>query len=144
MTYLSDEQISKCSADEIVTAYRELRDRLIEEARVISEQTTAALADRKARGMKNGGDVPYGYSVNRYGQLLELPAEQAVIAEARRLKAEGESLRGIAFALRKQKMRPRPGRDGEKRSVFTPTQVSRLIRDRLGTDTPIPEPSRKR
>ena len=93
------------------------------------------LADRKEAGKKTGGDVPYGYRIDDDETLVEDPAEQAVIAEAVRLRDQGLSLRRIAKELYKQKRRPRPVplqrlRGSLKTKRFgevDPTQLKRMI-----------------
>jgi len=64
------------------------------------ERTTAALAEKRARGEKTGGTVPYGFDAvpSHAGVigLVENAGEQAVINRMHRLRQEGFPLAGIA------------------------------------------------
>jgi len=60
----------------------------------------------KARGLYTGGRAPYGYRVEN-GALLEDADEMMVIAEAKRLRAAGLTLRKTIKALTDQGMHPR-------------------------------------
>ena len=100
------------------------------------ERITNALAERKEDGLKTGGDVPYGYRLDSDGEtLIEDEAEQAVIAEAVRLRnVEELSYRKIAQELLRKKMRPRLVPKERRRFLkskrlgeFDPTQVKRMI-----------------
>jgi len=75
-----------------------------------------ALAVKKTRGEYVGG-LPYGYEW-RDGVLVENPAEQAVIAEAKRLRDEGMSYTNIARNLPFRSRRNKP---------FRKTQVMRML-----------------
>jgi hypothetical protein len=81
--------------------------------------TTRRLVDP---GMYAGGSVPYGRAVGDDGELVDNEDEQKVIAEARRLRAEGFSLRRLAEQLAAAGVRNREG------GAFLPTQVWRLLR----------------
>jgi putative DNA-invertase from lambdoid prophage Rac len=61
----------------------------------IRERITVVKQDQKARGAFLGGTVPFGFEL-RDKRLVELPEEQAKIAEVKALRASGVSLRGIA------------------------------------------------
>lgn len=87
---------------------------------IIGARTKAALAARKSQGRRTGS-VPYGYRADAEGYLYEHPGEQAVIAEARRLKAAGLSLRGIAGELERKGFYTRTGKS------FNPNQVKRIL-----------------
>ena len=88
----------------------------------ISERTTAALQFKKSRGEKTGGPVPFGHDLADDGvRLLDNDAEQAVIAEARQLKAGGLSLRKIAAELQRRGFVSRAG------TMFQPAQVQRML-----------------
>ena len=76
------------------------------EAAVGRERTRAALQAKLARGEAAGGNPPLGFRIVR-GRLLEDPAEQAALARARQLRAEGLSLRRIGLRLRTEGFRPR-------------------------------------
>src|SRR5258707_13896148 len=66
------------------------------EREAIAERTSAALQHKAAQGEYIGGSVPFGYRLAAEGEQIEPnPAEQAVLTEARALKAAGLSLRSI-------------------------------------------------
>lgn len=70
------------------------------EREAIAERTATAMRHLADRGRYTGGRVPYGYELAEDGETLRLCAsEQEVIATARRLRADGFSLRAIAEAL---------------------------------------------
>jgi DNA invertase Pin-like site-specific DNA recombinase len=92
------------------------------ERALIRARTTAALAVIRSRGLKTGGDAPYGYSVAADGRtLVAVPSEQAVIARARALSAEGGSLRSIASTLATEGHSSRAGK------AFAAQQVARML-----------------
>ena len=66
----------------------------------IRERIATVKADQRARKRYLGGRVPYGWRVTEDGELAELPAQQAAIARMRAMRAEGQSLRAIATAMR--------------------------------------------
>jgi site-specific DNA recombinase len=79
------------------------------------------LAHKKARGERVGG-IPYGFRPAADGRGLELvPAEQAVIAQARALRAAGLSLRQVCGQLAARGHLSRTGRP------FAPVQVQRML-----------------
>lgn len=84
----------------------------------------AALDELRAKGMKTGGDVPYGYRRAEEGskKMVEDEGEQAVIALARQLRKAGKKLREIADELRRRGKRTRD----KKR--FDPTQIRRMLK----------------
>lgn len=133
---LNDAAVDAAALKELRASYRELRAAYVALHERHHERITDALADRKEDGKKTGGDVPYGYRLDTDNEtLVEDPAEQAVIAEAVRLRDQGLSLRRIAKELYKQKRRPRPVPQERQRGSlktkrfgeFDPTQVKRMI-----------------
>lgn len=81
------------------------------ERALIRARTRAALAVKRGRGERLGGDLPYGYHLAQDGVHLEPDVEeQRVIAAARALRAEGLSLRAIGAALEARALLPRSGR----------------------------------
>jgi putative DNA-invertase from lambdoid prophage Rac len=66
----------------------------------IRERIGQVKADQKARGRYLGGIVPFGFRRGESGELLPHEAEQEVIREIKRLRAEGRPLRAIADAVR--------------------------------------------
>jgi hypothetical protein len=83
----------------------------------------AALDVLRTRGMKTGGDLPYGYRRSDDGKtLIEDESEQEVIAIVKRLRKAGKKLREIADALRKK------GKRSRDRGPFDPKQISRMLR----------------
>ena len=63
-----------------------------------AELTRDALRVRRENGMKTGGDIPFGYQVNK-GNLIKDESEQKAIRLILNLKKKGESLRGICRYL---------------------------------------------
>lgn len=64
----------------------------------ISEKTLRAMAYKRQRGEKLGGDVPFGFKADR-GKLVANESEQAVIRLAQQHRRRGFSLRAIAAKL---------------------------------------------
>lgn len=92
------------------------------EREAIGERTSAAMQHKLAAGEYIGGAAPYGYAVEAgRDALVEVAAEQAVLAEARALRAAGLSLRKVAEALDAKGLRARNGRR------FAAVQVARMV-----------------
>ena len=86
-----------------------------------SELTRKALQFKKAQGERVGA-IPYGHDLADDGvRLLDNAEEQAVIQQARELKAGGASLRKIATELED---RGHYARNGAR---FQPAQIQRMI-----------------
>lgn len=78
------------------------------ERALIGMRTRSALAQKRARGEKTGGAVPYGFRLAADGvHLLEEPREAAAVARARALRLEGASLPRIAQVLAQEGFLPR-------------------------------------
>lgn len=69
------------------------------ESKVGGERTKAALDHRKARGLKTGGHMPFGYDVDSNLKLIPNPAEQKVITYIRQMHARGKNMLWIANRL---------------------------------------------
>jgi DNA invertase Pin-like site-specific DNA recombinase len=68
----------------------------------IRERVQQVKADQRQRGRYLGGKVPFGYRVEqdgRGGVLVEVEEEQAVVAEAVKLRRGGATLRAVQAAL---------------------------------------------
>lgn len=89
------------------------------EREAIGERTAAAMHHKAACGEFTGGEAPFGWRVVD-GRLEPVEAEQRVIAEARRLRSAGVSLRAVARELDAAGMRSRTGRP------FAAVQVQRM------------------
>ena len=86
-----------------------------------SELTRKALQFKKAQGERVGA-IPYGYGLADDGvRLQDNIEEQAVIRQARELKASGLSLRKIAIELQRRGFVSRAG------TMFQPGQVQRML-----------------
>lgn len=96
---------------------------------MIRARTAAALRAKRARGEKTGGAVPFGYRVacvtvtdgSERKTLVADKGEQAAIARARELHAQGLGLRRIASALAADGFTGRGGRR------LAATTVARLL-----------------
>jgi len=92
------------------------------EREATGERTSAALAYKAERGEFTGGEAPYGFRLGGDGvHLEEDAAEQAVLAEARRLRTAGLSLRAVARTLDSNGLRARNGR------AFAAMQIARMV-----------------
>lgn len=91
------------------------------EREAIGERTSTAMQHKAAKGERVGA-IPYGFALADDGvALVEIEAEQAVIAEARALRAARLSLRAVAAELAHRGFAARNGRS------FAPEQVRRLV-----------------
>lgn len=80
------------------------------------------MAHKAACGELTGGEPPYGFRIAEDGvRLAEVPAEQAVLAQARELRAAGLSLRAVAGELARQGLKSRTGRG------FVAAQIARMV-----------------
>jgi DNA invertase Pin-like site-specific DNA recombinase len=91
------------------------------EREAIGERTSAAMQHMAACGEFTGGEAPFGWRAGDEGRLEAVEAEQRVIAEARRLRDAGLSLRAVARELDAAGMRSRVGRP------FVAVQVQRML-----------------
>jgi len=89
---------------------------------LVSERTKAAL-QHKARLGERVGQVPFGFDLADDGvHLRPNAAEQAVLAEVRKLRAKGYSYRDIAAALTAQGVLTKKGR-----TTWTHTAVRSVV-----------------
>jgi site-specific DNA recombinase len=78
------------------------------EREAIGERTRDALQHKRSNGERLG-NIAFGSRLAGDRQHLEPdPAEQAALAEIRRLRSQGTTLRGIAAALNHREFRTRP------------------------------------
>ena len=92
------------------------------EREAIGERTSAALQHKASQGEYTGGDVPYGFRLAACGERLEPESrEQILLAQARRLRRKGLSLRAVARELVAKGFRTRTGRP------FAAVQVQRML-----------------
>ncbi|WP_394845167.1 recombinase family protein [Pendulispora brunnea] len=92
------------------------------ERAVIAQRTKAALAVRKARGLRVGS-IPLGYQLAPDGRsLVRSERELSIAVEARRFREGGLSLRAIGDALSAMGHAPRSGR------LWHPEIVRSLLR----------------
>lgn len=87
----------------------------------ISDRTRFALAHKKANGQKTGGDIPFGYRLDR-DRLVKDANEQKAIALIRDLRAKGYRLQAICWELEREGYRTRRGNRN-----WQPKTVARII-----------------
>jgi DNA invertase Pin-like site-specific DNA recombinase len=79
------------------------------EREAIGERTRDAMCHKRSNG-ERVGNIAYGYRLAADGRHLEEDlAEQAVLAEIRRLRRAGATLRGIAAILNQRAFQTRRG-----------------------------------
>lgn len=87
------------------------------EREAIGERTRDALRHKRSQG-RRVGNIAFGSRLAEDGEHLEAdPAEQGALAEIRRLRNEGTTLRGIAAALNHRAYRTRRGTPWRLESV---------------------------
>ena len=87
---------------------------------LIRNRTRAALATKRAKGLKFGSTPPYGWRFN--GDVMELDiGEQRAVTRVRQLAAGGKSFRRIAMTLTVEGFPPRGRR-------WHPNSVRRILR----------------
>lgn len=92
------------------------------ERETIGERTADALQHKADLGEYTGGVPRYGYRIGDDGvHLVEVAAEQAVLVEARRLRAAGLSLRAVARELDRSGLRSRAARP------FSAAQIKGMV-----------------
>lgn len=97
------------------------------EREAIGERTRDALGHKRSQG-ERVGNIAFGSRLAGDGQHLEPdPAEQAALAEIRRLRSQGTTLRGIAAALNHREFRTRRG------SAWRLESVARILKQREAT-----------
>jgi DNA invertase Pin-like site-specific DNA recombinase len=92
------------------------------ERRLIGERTKAALAHKRSKSEKTGGDIPFGYDLAQ-GILVKNDEEQGVIRIIRRLHGQGLSLRGICTELESEGHKTKRGND-----KWHPETIAHIIR----------------
>src|SRR5205807_2253542 len=90
------------------------------ERETIGERTSAALQEKRRRGERLGGS-PLGFKTLEDGTVEADAEEQATVARARALKAEGLTLRAIGEVLRSE------GRRSKKGGTFGPSTVKAML-----------------
>ncbi len=80
------------------------------ERALIGARTKAALAVKRARGEKTGGDAPYGFRGAADKMLRPVKKEQRVILRILSLHDNGHSMRSIAEVLNAESVQARGGR----------------------------------
>ena len=92
------------------------------ERAMIRARTRSALAVLRSRGLKTGGQVPYGYTLGEDRRtLVPHPREQAAIELARTLRADGVPLRSISRELSQE------GHLSRKGTPFIAKQILRMV-----------------
>jgi site-specific DNA recombinase len=86
------------------------------ERKINGQRTKAALAAKRALGFRSG-NLPYGYSADPSGRLVENPSEREVIRSILELRRERASFSEIVASLTERGYRGRTGRP------FSPQQV---------------------
>ena len=89
---------------------------------LIGQRTKVALAEKRKRGEKTGGDVPYGYKLIN-GKLAEHKSEQKAIKLIKKLQGKRYSLRAICKELEKVKHRTKTGK-----TKWNPKTISCILK----------------
>ena len=90
------------------------------ERALIRSRTRAALAVKRARGERLGGDVPIGYQAEG-GLLVADVQEQALLGRVRDMRGRGLSIARVAAVLNAEGLTIRGGR-------IHPTTLARVLR----------------
>jgi DNA invertase Pin-like site-specific DNA recombinase len=97
------------------------------EREAIGERTRDAMRHKRSQG-ERVGNIAFGSRLAGDGQHLEPdPAEQAALAEIRRLRSQRTTLRGIAAALNQRDFRTRLGTPWRLESVARVLKKGRAL-----------------
>lgn len=88
------------------------------ERETIGERTKAALKQKRERGEKTGGYVPFGFDADACGKLATNENEQKAIARIIELRGKGHTYEAIAEALNKDGILTKQGKTWSKASVY--------------------------
>lgn len=93
------------------------------EREAVAERTTEALAHKRTKGEKTGGDVPYGYRLAEDGKtLVPDEAEQKLLSAIRDARQRGLSQRAVVAELTRQGFLTRKG------TAFSLDQVQKIMK----------------
>ena len=93
------------------------------ERNLIAARTAAALAQKRRRGEKTGGTVPFGYILDEDGvHLVEDPDEQRILALICELRDKGWTLRQIGTEMERRGITTKTGKK------WNPKTVSALLK----------------
>jgi DNA invertase Pin-like site-specific DNA recombinase len=93
------------------------------EREAIGERTASAMRHMQRAGEYTGGAAPIGFRLTPDHRLVQDPSEQAVLAHAQALRAQGLSLQRIASELGRLGYRTRRGRSFASAQVFRMVQA---------------------
>ena len=80
--------------------------------------------EKKERGEKTGGTVPYGWDADADGRLTPNESEQAVLEAIENLRDRGWSLRAICAEMEARGVKTKTGK-----TTWQPKVISRLLKD---------------
>lgn len=90
----------------------------------LSEKVQRGHKENALKGKCNGGNIPYGYIVNKEQYLEINPAEAPIVQEIFTRYAEGESCRSIIASLNKHNIK------SNRNKPFAPTIFTAMLRNR--------------
>jgi len=84
------------------------------------------MAQKRERGEKTGGDVPFGYRLLKGGGLAVEPEEQKALDLIRKLRYSGESYRKIGAELQRRGILTRRGK-----RVWNPQVIKNVLNQKI-------------
>lgn len=122
MKILTEEEVAVAGVHELRAAYRALLAETLTLHKLISDRTRAAVGGLRELGIKFNGNLPYGLEADAVTKALKASQhEKHMIAEIKRLRGEGRSLRVISRTLAEQNFYNRKGK------AIDAKQISRIL-----------------
>lgn len=87
------------------------------ERKLIGERTRTALKQKRARGEKTGGHIPYGYQLEN-GKLIADPQEQAIISKMKQWREKGATFQAIADRLNNKGIATKLGKSWDRAKIY--------------------------
>lgn len=87
------------------------------ERKLIGERTRTALKQKRARGEKTGGNIPYGYQLED-GKLIPEPQEQAIINKMKQWREQGATFQAIADRLNNKGIVTKLGKAWDRAKIY--------------------------